>query len=298
MDMTIPRYNLDTCSVLVSLNASVWTARKLDRSTTNEVVANKNAASKDAARVNKNLLAGRKELEVVQNIVGQARNYLSEKTVPWSDGGLRMLPSVMLLEVDKQLSAYNDLFVNTVKPFIEIYPSLIVAQAMALGDMFRREDYPLPEDLASKFSFTYSFMPVPTSGDFRIDVGNAALTEMQTVLQARLEHETASRVQNAMQDVMDRLVEHLKRMSDRLTSDMVDGEPKRRKFHDTLIDNALELCDVARTLNMVNDPKLEQVRYELEQIAKGVTPDLLRESYDVRENTRKKVDELLDKYSF
>lgn len=297
MDMTIPRYNLDTCSVLVSLNTSVWTARKLDRSTTNEVVATKNAASKDAARVNKNLLAGRKELDVIQNIVGQARNYLNEKTVPWSDG-VGMLPSVLLLDVDKQLREYHDMFVGTVKPFLEIYPSLIVAQAMALGDMFRREDYPLPEVLANKFSFSYSFMPVPTSGDFRIDVGNAALTEMQTVLQERLQQETASRVQNAMQDVMDRLVAHLKRMSDRLTSDMVDGEPKRRKFHDTLIDNALELCDVARTLNMVNDPKLEQVRYELEQIAKGVTPDLLRESYDVRENTRKKVDELLDKYSF
>jgi hypothetical protein len=38
--------------MLVEFNASVWTARKLDRSTTDEVVSNKNAGSKDAARVN------------------------------------------------------------------------------------------------------------------------------------------------------------------------------------------------------------------------------------------------------
>ena len=31
---TTPRYNLDTCSMLVEFNASVWTARKLDKTTT------------------------------------------------------------------------------------------------------------------------------------------------------------------------------------------------------------------------------------------------------------------------
>ena len=55
---TTPRFNIDTCAMLVEFNASVWTARKLDKSTTDEVTTNKHAA-KDAARVNKHLLAGR-----------------------------------------------------------------------------------------------------------------------------------------------------------------------------------------------------------------------------------------------
>jgi hypothetical protein len=33
------RYNIDTCALLVELNVSQWTARKLDRSTTDELVA-------------------------------------------------------------------------------------------------------------------------------------------------------------------------------------------------------------------------------------------------------------------
>ena len=61
------RYNLDTCAMLVEFNASVWTARKLDKGVTDEVVSNKNAGAKDSARVNKNLLAGRDELaDIVQ----------------------------------------------------------------------------------------------------------------------------------------------------------------------------------------------------------------------------------------
>jgi hypothetical protein len=47
--------------MLVEFNASVWTARKLDKTTTDEVVASKNAGAKDAARDNKHLLAGRTE---------------------------------------------------------------------------------------------------------------------------------------------------------------------------------------------------------------------------------------------
>ena len=51
------RYNIDTCAMLVEFNTSVWTARKLDRKVSDEVISTKNAASKNAARVNKHLLA-------------------------------------------------------------------------------------------------------------------------------------------------------------------------------------------------------------------------------------------------
>ena len=74
--MNTTRYNIDTCAMLTEFNASVWTARKLDRSATEEVVTAKNAAAKDAARVNKHLLAGRNELDVIQQMVGRARAYV------------------------------------------------------------------------------------------------------------------------------------------------------------------------------------------------------------------------------
>ena len=59
------RYNIDTCALLVELSVSQWTARKLDRSVSDELVANKQAQDKGAARVNKHLLAGRNELEEI-----------------------------------------------------------------------------------------------------------------------------------------------------------------------------------------------------------------------------------------
>lgn len=291
---TTPRYNIDTCAMLVEFNASVWTARKLDKTTTDEVVATKHAAAKDAARVNKHLLAGRTELEVIQQAVGRARQYVYDKTSPWSDSGLRLLPNISFMAFTEKLDDFEHEFTALVKSFVTIYPSLITAQAMALGDMFKRDDYPSANEIMTKFSFRVNYMPVPTAGDFRVDVGNAAQAE----LKARLDKLTQERIDNAMSDVRERLSSHLKRMSDRLTTDYVQGEAKPRRFHDTLVEGALELCDLTKALNIVNDPALETARRDLEQVLVGVTPTELRRNEAVRQDVKKNVDAILSKFSF
>ena len=288
------RYNLDTCAVLVEFNASVWTARKLDRTASDEVVANKNAGAKDAARVNKNLFAGRTELVDIQHVFGKARTYVYEQTIPWSDSGQRLLPYVMLNKFSARMDEFDAEVATLVKAFINIYPSLITAQAMALGDMFRRDDYPSPAELPHKFSFRVNYIPVPTSGDFRVDVGNAAQKE----LQEKMDKLTQERVDFAMLDVRERLSAYLKRMSDRLTSDEIAGESKHRKFNDSMIDGAIELCDLVKTLNVVGDVDLESARRELAQLLVGVTPTELRKNEAIREDTKKAVDAILDKFNF
>lgn len=292
--MTQPRFNLDTCSMLVEFNASVWTARKLDKSTTDEVVANKNAAAKDAARVNKHLLAGRTELDVIQQAVTRARQFVYDNTLPWSDSGLRLLPTVNFQKFAERMNAFDDEVAALVKAFVAIYPSLITAQAMALGDMFKRDDYPTANEIMTKFSFRVNYMPVPVAGDFRVDIGNQA----QQDLRERLERLANERIEAAMADVRRRLGEHMKRMSDRLTTDTVAGETKRRRFHDSLVDGALELCDMVKSLNVVGDQSLETARKALSDCLLGVTPEELRQNEAVREDTKKAVDAILDKFAF
>jgi hypothetical protein len=258
------------------------------------VVTNKNAGSKDAARVNKNLLAGRTELDVVQQAVSKARQFVYDNTLPWSDSGLRLLPTINFIKFTERMNDFEEEIATLVKDFVAIYPTLITAQAMALGDMFKRDDYPTANDVVSKFSFRVNYMPVPDSGDLRVDVGNAAQEELRKKLDAL----TQERVESAMADVRARLVEHMKRMSDRLTTDYVAGEPKSRRFHDSLVDGALELCDLTKALNVVGDTALEGARKELEQLLVGVTPNDLRKNEAVREDTKKAVDALLNKFSF
>jgi hypothetical protein len=291
---TQPRYNLDTCAMLVEFNASVWTARKLDKSTTDEVVATKNATAKDAARVNKHLLAGRTELDVIQQMVGRARTYVYDHTLPWSDSGLRLLPTVNFVAFTERMNQFEEEFERLVTEFVTIYPTLISAQAMSLGDMFKRSDYPTANEMVTKFAFRLGFLPVPTAGDFRVDIGNDAQEELRTRLNAMAEE----RIESAMRDIRARLGDHMKRMSDRLTTDYVQGEAKQRRFHDSLVDGALELCDLTKALNVVGDTTLEAARKELEQALLGVTPQELRKNEYVRQDTKKAVDSILSKFNF
>ena len=291
---TTPRLNIDTCAMLVEFNASVWTARKLDKTTTSEVVASKNAGAKDAARVNKHLLAGRTELDIIQQAVGRARQFVYDNTAPWSDSGLRLLPTINFMKFTERMNDFEEEMETLVKAFVVIYPTLITAQALALGDMFKRDDYPSANEMMTKFSFRVNYMPVPSSGDFRVDVGNQAQAE----LKARLESLTQERIDSAMADVRERLSTHLKRMSDRLTTDYIGGEAKQRRFHDTLVDGALELCDLTKALNVTNDVALETARSQLEQLLVGVTPADLRKNEAIRQDVKRNVDAILDKFNF
>jgi len=288
------RYNIDTCAMLVEFNASQWTARKLDRSTSDEVVRDKNAGEKGAARVNKNLLAGRKELEIINQHVGFVRQYVYENTLPWSDSGIRLLPAPSFMLFDAEMTKHHNAFEDLVREFIGIYPTLITAQAMALGDMFKRDEFPSPNELQHKFSFRLNYMPVPAAGDFRVDVGNEAQKELQEKL-AKLADE---RVEFAMRDVKTRLKEHLDRMSDRLAVDAANGNIVTRKFHDSLLDTAHDLCDMVKVLNLTNDQTLEDARKALFESINGVDVKELRNNLPVRKDVKASVDAIRSKFSF
>lgn len=288
------RYNIDTCAMLVELSVSQWTARKLDRSVSDELVATKQAKDKGAARVNKHLLAGRSELEVISKFVTQTRDLVYNNTLPWSDSGIRLLPSAKFMEFNAKIQEAEDKFYGLVNEFVQVYPSLITAQAMALGDMFKREDYPHPDDIEHRFRFNVNYMPVPSSGDFRVDIGNDAQEELRKKLSSLADE----RVEHAMKDIKQRLLDHLKRMSDRLSVDYVAGEAKPRKFHESLLEGAHDLCDMADALNIINDPQLTEARKALKQAINGVDVEDLRKDIPTRTDVKAQVDDVLSKFSF
>ena len=288
------RYNIDTCAMLVELSVSQWTARKLDRTVSDELVANKHAQDKGAARVNKHLLAGRSELEVITKFVTETRATVYDNTLPWSDSGIRLLPSAKFMEFNAKLQQAEDKFYGLVTEFVTVYPSLITAQAMALGNMFKREDYPHPSDIEHRFRFSVNYMPVPSSGDFRVDIGNDAQEELRKKLSALADE----RVEHAMKDIKTRLLEHLKRMSDRLTVDYVSGEAKPRKFHDSLLDGAHDLCEMVQSLNVINDHQLADARKALLKAIGNVDVQDLRKDVGARTEVKTQVDDILSKFNF
>jgi ribosome maturation protein Sdo1 len=83
-------------------------------------------------------------------------------------------------------------------------------------------------------------------------------------------------------------------MSERLD---YKNENDKKIFRDSLVDNAIELVDMLKCMNITNDPELEKSRKQLEQAMFGVSARELRESIDIRKDVKSQVDEILSRMS-
>lgn len=282
-------------AMLVELNVSVYSGRKKDKATQAEVTTAKGAHSKQAASVYKSLFAECKELDAIISHQARVRAEHYRLTLPWSDSGLRLLPTKSLLDYQKLMGERTQEFNELVNNFLDRYDTLVAAAAFQLGALFDRSEYPLRGTLAHKFSMEASFAPLPTSGDFRLDVES----EVQAEMARQYEQSMKTRLEQANNDAWQRLHGALQSISDRLGKDThEDGTEKKRIFRDSLIENATDLCSLLTSLNVTGDPQLERARALLEDSLLGVTPKDLRESDGQRALTKQKVDAILSDFDW
>lgn len=278
-------------AMLVDLHISTYSGRKMDRNTQAEVVANKGANSKRAASVYKNLFSECKELDALTKFQARARAEHYRLTLPWNDQGARLLPTASLLDYQQIMGRYRNEFERLVDAFLDKYDTLVAAAAFQLGSLFDRKEYLSRAQVALRFRMESSFTPLPTAGDFRLDVESTVQRELIEQYERRLEAKLAQ----ANQDAWTRLHEALLRLSDRL---VIEEDGTKRKFHDTMVTGALELCELLTAMNVTQDPALEQARRKVEEILSGVTPKELRDEHSTRVQTKQKVDALLDAFDW
>ena len=287
--------SISSSSMLVDLSIHSWTGIKIDRDTT-QMVDTVNSTTTNAGKYSKNLFAGTKDLHEIAKFESRIRAWNISQTLPWSDKGQRMLPSSKFFDYKKGLTQYESMRKAMIEKFLTNYDALINQAEQALGGLFRREDYPDKAQVAKQFEFSYSFLPVPVSGDFRVDIGNEAIVE----LHAQFDKSVNDRVQTAMADVTWRLEDCLKRMSERL-SDKETGdsaESKKKIFRDTLVTNAQELCEDLKHLNITKNPQIEEARKQLSSAVNGISAEALRDSESARQEVKAQVDDILSKFNW
>jgi len=239
--------------------------------------------------VQKNLMAGMSNLKKVTDFVAVARNEFYKMTLPWSDSGQRLIPMAQFFDLRQWVSNTEMDFNSLVQQFLIDYPLLISAQAFQLGQLFDRSEYPTVDEVKHKFRFNVGFLPLPTAGDFRVDGPKEVMSEMEQEYNKLIEE----RVRSVNEDLWGRLHDCLSHISERLG---VDENGKNRVFRDTLVDGAVDLCDLLTRLNVTNDVKLETARRKLEGVLSGLDPNTLRESDGVRLETKKQIDSVLSSW--
>lgn len=283
--------SISASAVLVELNISVWPASKLDRDTTAQVNTDASAVV-DAARVHKNLFAGTSLRKEIENFAAKVRLYHNQRTLPWADKGERMLPTALFMEYKQTMNAYEQTFNTMCDNFFVEYPRLVAEAPTNLGAMYKADDYPDLEDVRLKFGFRRTVKPVPEAGDFRLDVPAEDMKELVQEFSAQQD----SKLADAMREPWERLHKVLVGMSDKLTD--VEGDDTKKRYHDTLLTNPVELCELLAKMNVTNDPKLEEARKQLELTMLGANIEAIKEDSHARSELKSKVDGILKKFEW
>ena len=282
--------SISSSALLVELNISVWPASKLDREITDKVNTDASAV-KGASQTKKNLFAGTSLRKDISDFAARVRLYHNKHTLPWADKGERMLPTALFMDYKQTMNGFEQTFNMMCQNFYIEYPRLVVEAPTNLGSMYKAEDYPELTDVKLKFGFRRAVKPVPEAGDFRLDIPAHDLDEMREEFLKQQNNKLAE----AMREPWDRLHEMLVGISDKLTD--VEGDSKKR-YHDTLISNPIELCSLLTKLNVTNDPKLEEARRQLEMTMLGADIEDLKGHAPARIELKSKVDEILKRFDW
>jgi len=283
----------DTAFMLSQMQVSTWTARKKDKAASAKVARDSGASAK-AGNYNKNLLAGCTELEDLKKFVGNARNTHYAMTLPWSDMGLRLVPTSQYFDYQNTMTDLEHTFRKMYQDFEDAYQWRTSTAMAELGAMFSHDDYPPVEDLRRKFGWSLSVQPLPEAGDFRLDIPN----EQQEVLKQQYDSFYRGAIESAMNDIWARLHKNLETVLRQLSpKDEIDakGNQKYNKLYDSVFDTSLELIRMMRDFNLTGDTQMTAIADQLENALYGVNTDALKASETLRLDKQQQVKDIISK---
>lgn len=285
---------LSSKALLVRLTIKKWSATKHDKAVSKQVTDSKHASA-DAGRFNKRLVE-KDALAAIQSIASAARAENYARTLPWSDEGFRILPTVGFIDWAAKMSELEGQFNAAADSFIATYPQAREQARQVLGELFESSDYPEPDDIRAKFDFDLMRTAFPEAADFRADLSENQAQQIR----AEMEADARAAFETATRDVWRRIAEGVGHMAEKLAAyrpaagkgDRADGV-----FRDSLVENVRELVDLLPALNIAGDPELTKVAERMRQELCAEDAKTLRESETTRESVAKAAEAICEEVS-
>lgn len=261
---------LSNNAVLVRFSVSQWTARKHDKKATSEVEAS-HGAKGEVGRFHKQL-AAKKYLEPITSNISLARKFHSTQTLPWLDAdGIRILPTVNFSAYQEGMSAFHAKYDTALDRFVANYPDVVDEARYRLNGLFDPTEFPHVSEIRGKFNWSVSFSPVPEAGDFRLDLQQSILEQMEKDMQQRL----AANYDSAVLDLFKRIYIQASHVAESLENYTGTREGS---FRDSLVENTVELVSLLPRLNVTGNAKLNELARRIDQELCQYKADVLREN--------------------
>lgn len=278
----------------VTLRTRRWQGQALDTSAVSDVKAAR-AAKGNVGTFRKNLLAGAdSSLKQVHKTIDAARGDHYKMTLPWSvhsgadpvrRQGPRLLANASYFDYCAKMGEHRKQVTQALDEFCNDYADCRAKAQENLGGLYDASQYPSEAEIRRQFSIDFDFEPLPDD----ITLRNSTLDKVQAEKLVKLVNErTKQMLENAMLDVWNRAYDVVSHMAERL------GDPNKL-FHNTLISNASEVVDLLKHTNFTNDPRLDELRRELEGRLLLHDPKDLRKNPEQRKEAAREANDILSK---
>ena len=248
--------------VLARLNISQFSNTREDDSITKEVKVLHSLTGKAGKWVKIKLpeefLAG------VKKAAGAARQAHYDASLHWEEG-YRLLPMTAKPRYDEAIESARAKFETEVNRFVETYPQALERAREMHAATYRESDYPSLETVRQQFEFRVAFLPIPSSSHFDISVVGPAVAAMR----AQLEAANAAKVEQAVGELWNRLLDPVSKMADTLR------DPSAI-FRDSLVGNVIQVLDLVPALNVTGSSQLQTAALEVRNRLATLNPDVLR----------------------
>jgi hypothetical protein len=288
-------------ATLVSVNVSIYTARRFDRNVTDEV-NKRHRATDDAGRYNK-LLIEAEHLKACTALVSQARELHYKYTRAWGDDGQRILPNTLYAEFVAKFRVIKQEYEAAADAFCRNFTRYVNERKAQLNGLFNPADYPSAADIRSKFKLELRFGNVPDAGDFRSEALDESVADD---IRAEIAEAAKQQEREAINDTFRQIADVVGHMSAKLKEfEAYDPNKKNKKtgkvqkvyFKDTLVENVRELAGLLPAFNLTDDPRLTNITTRIEKELLQDTAKDLRENDDARVAVQKSAEEIYDAVS-
>jgi hypothetical protein len=248
-------------ATLCKLKVRKWGGRVKDKKAARQSARDMGAVD-GAYSTYKRLFAGVEDrLRAVNSVLDAARTRHYELTLPWSvtgsddkgrRDGPRLMANTLFMEYVTEMGQAKQQKDQVLAELERAYPSMLVEAKKNLGNGFDIKQYPTSAEIKDYFDLEFEFMPVPLGVDYK------GLPRQQIgALANKLNKSMQQCMENALRDVWARLYSRVQKMQERLSN------PKHI-FHDTLVSNMRELAATVEHLNATKDPRIENIRKQIE----------------------------------
>ena len=258
--------------LVVRLSIKSYLGRSKAPDVEQEVESNHNATS-GSVSVNVHHLP-KEYTKPIQRVSAMIRTWFYTHTLPWEDGGLRVVPVEKYHELK---DAIDRMTINEWEPavtrILDDYHSIKADAKHRLGSLFDEYKFPTQDELDAKFSVEIQTGTISNVDDVRIIGMDAEQVEQ---IKTEMETRYAEQIKFASDYLLSQVNDVLSDMEHRLSKD-----PKGVKYK-SLLDRVDKLIETAPSLNITKNIDLDNILSGLADSVKDIDSARLKNDEKAR----------------